>query len=344
MKLIEGLQQYTKVELQEYARQFDLKRVSSLNKQRLIERIVSYLTQEDVFLSRIASVTESEFTLFSKACKHQVSIKESQHLDGFALFDRLFIDIDEETAELTVYEEFVALSVLCQTSDFKEKQAKHSWLRTCLSYAKQQYGIAPIEVVHQLYTYQVNATIDEMVATFQAIPMDLINVILFPMQGFTKLKQPHPLADCKWAFLDLENLSPEDLQDLLVEQDEIPFYIPKKDEMQELAQYGYQASDPYYQDLDNYLRNQIGCREEQAAILCTIIWNVAGEQGFFQYFIDQIEMMGLELTDANAFELFNRMMHANNHTRMIIHRGHTPLELEVVSHTDEKPENNRYMS
>lgn len=68
MLLRDHLDNYTKEQLLEYARSFELRKCSGLRKAALIDRIPEYFCAEETLRSRLACLTKEQMALFRKAC------------------------------------------------------------------------------------------------------------------------------------------------------------------------------------------------------------------------------------------------------------------------------------
>ena len=68
MLLRESLKEWTKEDLLNEARSYELKNCSRLKKDDLIDRIVEYLTTEEALRGRLSCLTKEQMVLFCKAC------------------------------------------------------------------------------------------------------------------------------------------------------------------------------------------------------------------------------------------------------------------------------------
>lgn len=68
MLLREYLKEWTKEDLLNEARSYELKNCSRLKKDDLIDRIVEYLTTKEALRGRLSCLTKEQMALFCKAC------------------------------------------------------------------------------------------------------------------------------------------------------------------------------------------------------------------------------------------------------------------------------------
>ena len=85
MLLKDHLQEYTKEELLEEAKNFGLKNCSRLRKTQLIEKLVESFCSEIVFRNRMACLTKEQLTLFRKSCKASQEISINEIVDSMQL-------------------------------------------------------------------------------------------------------------------------------------------------------------------------------------------------------------------------------------------------------------------
>lgn len=78
----EHLEEYTKEQLLEQARSFELRKCSGLCKAALIERILECFCTEEMLRSRLACLTKEQMSLFRKACDAPCDISVNELVDS----------------------------------------------------------------------------------------------------------------------------------------------------------------------------------------------------------------------------------------------------------------------
>ena len=86
MLLREYLKEWTKEDLLNEARSYELKNCSRLKKDDLIDRIVEYLTTEEALRGRLSCLTKEQMVLFRKACTEPQKISAEEIMDGMSIF------------------------------------------------------------------------------------------------------------------------------------------------------------------------------------------------------------------------------------------------------------------
>ena len=76
MLLREHLEEYTREQLLEQARSFELTKCSGLRKAALIDRIIECFCTEERLRTRLTCLTNEQITLFRKACQKPQDIRD----------------------------------------------------------------------------------------------------------------------------------------------------------------------------------------------------------------------------------------------------------------------------
>ena len=86
MLLKERLSEYTKDNLLDQARSFEIRGCSGLRKAELIDKIVKEFCTEEMLRSRLACLTKEQMNIFRKSCISPVAIGVDEVASGFQLF------------------------------------------------------------------------------------------------------------------------------------------------------------------------------------------------------------------------------------------------------------------
>ena len=183
MLLREHLEEYTKEQLLEQARSFELRRCSGLRKAALIERILECFCAEDMLRSRLACLTKEQMILFRKACDAPQDISINEVVDSMQLNIYWLGAFEKVSDRFCVFEEVAAVFKMIDDEAFKADQRKKGWMMKCVYFFANYYGIAPVEVIYELYKLKVEDTIDEMIAMLWEMPIDILESCIFPMKN-----------------------------------------------------------------------------------------------------------------------------------------------------------------
>ena len=145
MLLREYLKEWTKEDLLNEARSYELKNCSRLKKDDLIDRIVEYLTTEEALRGRLSCLTKEQMVLFCKACTEPQKISAEEIMDGMQLYKYVLGSFEEVSDCFTVFEEIAQGFSGIDDEAFRAVQSKKGWLMKCISFFIDYYEIAPLE-------------------------------------------------------------------------------------------------------------------------------------------------------------------------------------------------------
>ena len=86
MLLREHLEEYTREQLLDQARSYELRKCSGLRKAALIDRILECFCTEEMLRNRLTCLTKEQMALFRKACNMPQDISVNEIMDGMQLF------------------------------------------------------------------------------------------------------------------------------------------------------------------------------------------------------------------------------------------------------------------
>ena len=104
MLLREYLTKYTKEELLDQARSFEIKKCSGLRKADLINRIVDTFCAEEMLRSRLACLTKEQMDLFRKACISPTAVSVNEVVDAMQLCRYWIGYFEDPTDRFCVFE------------------------------------------------------------------------------------------------------------------------------------------------------------------------------------------------------------------------------------------------
>lgn len=330
MLLREHLNHYTKQQLLEQARNLEIPGRSGLRKAELIEKIVESFCSENMLRERLACLTKEQMEIVRRACAEPQEISSSQLIDAMYLYRYWTGYFEEPSDKFCVFDDVAEIFRKIDDDGFREDQRKKGWMVKCLSYFINYYGIAPLEVMHQLFRLKVRCTVEEMTAMLYGMPVDVTESCIFPVKslGMQEWTEDDPIYSRKGLLIHIPLLEEDATQDLLQKQSDKSFYIPSAKQIEEVFKMGYEASSPAYQKLEAFFMKKLSFSYEKAVSLCLRVWadSAGGDipTDLFEEFSDEgIVFSG----EAQMQEMLSLLMEAHNHTRMKDNRGHQPSEL-----------------
>ncbi len=305
---------YDKQSLLNYASDLQIRRVSGLKKDELAEKIANELLAPSVMKRRIATFSPEERALFERAIECPFVPTEDELDNAYALREKDYAFLNKKD-ELNVPVDMAEAYKKLNTPEFRQYAKKMSWLAQCLYFGENFYGVFDKDVLLEMYNARkgYHISYEELEHMCNEFPEDLTESHLEEGQ----------------RFIVAEYLAYDDrYKELLDVQAGKDFYIPTAEEVLDYNKNLYLSMEPAYQKLREFFQKEIGLSyrdadDEAAEVWAKIQYDV-DFQDMFQYFLD---LCGEELTERRLDRLVNLLHNANNHTRLQIHRGHTPNEI-----------------
>lgn len=330
MLLREHLKEFTKEELLNQARSLELRKYSRLRKAELIDKIVDNFCTEEVMRSRLACLTKEQMNLFRSACALPRDISVNEIIDGMQLYRYMIGYFENLTDRFCIFEDVAAAFRKIDDEAFKEEQYRKGWMVKCVQFFTQYYGIAPIEVIYDMYKQKVSCSIDEMIQMLWEMPIDIIESCIFSidMLGMRDWPKDDPIYSDNGIFVHVDLFENEEFDYLLRQQMGKDFYIPSVQQIDEICKTGYEASSQAYKKLEAFLMKKLGLPYEQAVTWCLQVWANSYEGEMPNEILNQMSEAKIAFDSEKLLnEFVGLLMSAHNNTRMKENRGHKPSEL-----------------
>ena len=339
MFLREYLTKYTKEELLDQARSFEIKKCSGLRKADLINRIVDTFCAEEMLRSRLACLTKEQMDLFRKACISPTAVSVNEVVDAMQLCRYWIGYFEDPTDRFCVFEDVAVAFSKIDDKAFQLKQCRKGWLVKCIHFFIQYYGIAPIEVIYEMYRQKVKDSIDEMIGMLWEMPVDIVESCLFTMDklGMEGWPKENPLYSEKGIFVHLQLFEDAEFDYLLRQQMDKDFYIPSAQQIDEICRIGYEASSSAYKKLESFFTKKLKFSYEQAVTWCLQVWANSYEGESPSKIINKMTEANIEFEEKMINELLELLVAAHNYTRMKENRGYKPSEMVRKKSVDKMP-------
>ena len=339
MFLREYLTKYTKEELLDQARSFEIKKCSGLRKADLIDRIVDTFCAEEMLRSRLACLTKEQMDLFRKACISPTAVSVNEVVDAMQLYRYWIGYFEDPTDRFCVFEDVAVAFSKIDDKAFQLKQCRKGWLVKCIHFFIQYYEIAPIEVIYEMYRQKVKDSIDEMIEILWEMPVDIVESCLFTMDklGMEGWPKENPLYSEKGIFVHLQLFENEEFDYLLRQQMDKDFYIPSVQQIDEICRIGYEASSSAYKKLESFFIKKLKFSYEQAVTGCLQVWANSYEGESPSKIINKMTEANIEFEEKMINELLELLVAAHNHTPMKENRGYKPSEMARKMPIDKMP-------
>ena len=339
MFLREYLTKYTKEELLDQARSFEIKKCSGHRKADLINRIVDTFCAEEMLRSRLACLTKEQMDLFRKACISPTAVSVNEVVDAMQLCRYWIGYFEDPTDRFCVFEDVAVAFSKIDDKAFQLKQCRKGWLVKCIHFFIQYYGIAPIEVIYEMYRQKVKDSIDEMIGMLWEMPVDIVESCLFTMDklGMEGWPKENPLYSEKGIFVHLQLFEDAEFDYLLRQQMDKDFYIPSAQQIDEICRIGYEASSSAYKKLESFFTKKLKFSYEQAVTWCLQVWANSYEGESPSKIINKMTEANIEFEEKMINELLELLVAAHNNTRMKENRGYKPSEMVRKKSVDKMP-------
>lgn len=339
MFLREYLTKYTKEELLDQARSFEIKKCSGLRKADLINRIVDTFCAEEMLRSRLACLTKEQMDLFRKACISPTAVSVNEVVDAMQLCRYWIGYFEDPTDRFCVFEDVAVAFSKIDDKAFQLKQCRKGWLVKCIHFFIQYYGIAPIEVIYEMYRQKVKDSIDEMIGMLWEMPVDIVESCLFTMDklGMEGWPKENPLYSEKGIFVHLQLFEDAEFDYLLRQQMDKDFYIPSAQQIDEICRIGYEASSSAYKKLESFFTKKLKFSYEQAVTWCLQVWANSYEGESPSKIINKMTEANIEFEEKMINELLELLVAAHNNNRMKENRGYKPSEMVRKKSVDKMP-------
>lgn len=339
MFLREYLTKYTKEELLDQARSFEIKKCSGLRKADLIDRIVDNFCTEEMLRSRLACLTKEQMDLFRKACISPTAVSVNEVVDAMQLYRYWIGYFEDPTDRFCVFEDVAVAFSQIDDEAFRLKQCRKGWMVKCIHFFIQYYGIAPIEVIYEMYRQKVKCSIDEMIEMLWEMPVDIVESCLFTMDrlGMKEWPKESPLYSEKGIFVHLQLFEDEEFDYLLRQQMDKDFYIPSAQQIDEICRIGYEASSSEYKKLESFFAKKLRLPYDQAVTWCLQVWANSYEGESPSKIINKMTEANIEFEEKMINELLRLLVAAHNNTRMKENRGYKPSEMARKKPIDKMP-------
>lgn len=339
MLLREYLTEYTKEELLDQARSFEIRKCSGLRKADLIDRIVDTFCTEEMLRSRLACLTKEQMDLFRKACISPTAVSVNEVVDAMQLYRYWIGYFEDPTDRFCVFKDVAVAFSKIDDEVFRRKQCRKGWMVKCIHFFIQYYGIAPIEVIYEMYRQKVKCSIDELIEMLWEMPVDIVESCLFTMDrlGMKGWPKENPLYSEKGIFVHLQLFEDEEFDYLLRQQMDKDFYIPSAQQIDEICRIGYEASSSEYKKLESFFTKKLRLPYDQAVTWCLQVWANSYEGEPPSKIINKMTEANIEFEEKMINELLGLLVAAHNNTRMKENRGYKPSEMARKKPIDKMP-------
>ena len=311
MQLKELLFIHRKDELYDYASdRLFLSKISKLNKKELINVLNDHMLKEDTMKAMLYILDNESMKIFIRACNNKIDMKDISfhHANKIAL---TFYGVINDEGYLEIPTDVKELFSKIYKEEYIQEQRKVNWMIQCLHFANRLYYVYPIDILVKLLKKTNYYSENEKEI------MEYFNKIDPLYRGAVYIDEEKVLFN----FL----VDPEKIEQTLIEQDEKPFYIPTKKEIEEfyLKQY---IDNIHYQNYFDEFEN-IEMLEELDKMELFI--KISRGENANDILVEELDKIDIE-SEEEAQYYMSLLQELFNNTRMVSNRGYKPSELRKM--------------
>lgn len=310
--LAEIFNDYLKSDVYEIAKKKGLKGISKCNKEELIQKVSAYLCREEEAEKYFSCLLDEQIEEFENAAKER-GIYDSDKTSYLSdLYAGAYIGVRSDGA-VQVPQEIAEVYCKIDTKAFHQKRQRISFLLACMRISGFLHGITPISVLLQMVNQvcRPQMTEEELRRLFEEIPAEL---------------KEHVIVE---DTIYHEMLYPND-RNLLAVQNGKEYYIPTEAEIRDFNLNRYFAKNEEIETFKGYLMADMHFDRNAADHAAERIQRAMSGAERINEVIGLVGDLGIEVeTMKDAEKLRKRVESLWNNTRMLIHRGFTPTEMEM---------------
>lgn len=317
--LEEFFNEMTKKEILKVAGTHHIAAVSNLKKKDLIQRVIEKMVSEPYMSRYFSCASDTEIGLFERIVSGAY-YREASEEDIAGVLDHLEAGcyvIEDALETYIVPTEVKTAYKKINTPDFQKKRKRTALICECLQAANHLYAITPdtviLEMLHQ--NGEMEITLEELQEEYWKL--EGINHISNYFAG---------------EFIDSE-LSDSETDDAVRSiQEDIPYYIPSRDEIDRIVEDDGFCFNESVEELIIFLTNEMEMDEEEAFLLLYAIQRLFNIGQSPQDLAESIEEEILpDMTKQQENRLSKLLLAVWQNTRMILYRGHTPAEMKKIA-------------
>lgn len=313
--LKQAVASYSERDLRKFAEELHLRGYTSMPYKALCEKVANELLRPSIMKQRMSTLSDAEIAAFEAvlSAEEGYAYGESQQdiMEHLYELDYIFLPADEDIAYAAV--DVAEVYHKINTEEYHARRRKICWLKDCLDVVPLYYWVIPLRAFGRIYRKRPGFSLknEEIAALFPLLPEEENACVLLEDKIVAKV------ALKEEQYLAIER-----------RQGDTPFYIPKWQEVEELAEHGYPAGDPGCKKLAAFFQKYLKYGQKEAESAACDTWFYMSRGHSAKYVIKYLEEDDIFLNGAaqRAFLVLNAEL--RDHTRMLLERGYTYDELD----------------
>lgn len=313
-QLIDLLYSYNKEELKDLAFIYNLKKVSSLNKAELANRLEEKMLMPETVRDTFIVLSDNEIHMFERVseCETAYYIQKDEEKLLQNLFDMGYIGIRTDN-QVDIPEDVIELYNYVNTNEFKNLRQRISWLVACFDMATWLYGAVPADVMVKVFNQKNGLKTDYhlLIEDYEKIPQS---------------QKDFNLIEDLFVHRNLKNNN--NYKYLMKNQGNKEYYIPTEQEIINISENQFIMYDSNVKKLVHYFVGNLDTPEDEATLIIRDIQHKINSGCSMHDIFDIINDMGICFKSENDLNQFVPLLNNLwNNTRMLLNRGYKPIEL-----------------
>ncbi|MBS5522096.1 MAG: hypothetical protein KHX56_07485 [Clostridiales bacterium] len=304
------LEELSKKELESLCRRHGIRGYSHWNKNDMIGHISEYILSLPVIYNYFICMNDEEIEYLRMAADCGGIIDEAEPeafsymmLGGYAGFTK---DL-EFGVPFEVLERFLSFD----DEVFEQKRRRICLIGNYCHVANYLYGVCPpMKVVKMFNQYERKKTDwREVIGVYDTI---------------VKYRCDFVYIDCYFV----DTAFQKNYEELLAIQENMPYYMPSREALEEWFQFGFSVDTEYILELYKYMTEQLWMDKDTAADVCFMLENTVHIGCTVSRVLGELQRLGIRCRTRRQDREFKALLGSLiNNTRMVIFRGFTPLEV-----------------
>ena len=283
-----------------------------LSTEELAEKIADRILTPEVMEEKFLLLDDHQVEVFEEAMNKKcfTPTEEEWTALDWAGAAGYFVAYSDDKGE--VPQEVITAYEKISTPEFHDRRRKTGWMLDCESFLGFVYAVAPVKIMHQIYSSRqgFEVDMDEFLRIFNSIDEEMNICVLQNDKMIYKAVMENNL------YRDIERV-----------QYGNEFYIPSPEEVLDYAVNGYPSQEPAYRAIFRFMTEEMHNTKERADYLLYIIYKEFSMNGMLSDIMDIFNEEKVVFDSDDQMKKFTTLLvAANNHTRMLDFRGHTPNE------------------
>ncbi len=312
--LMEVLNAYPKKDLLKIAEETGCALKGSV-KSKMAYELARHLLDTKVMRMLLIEATEEELDAFEAAiCRRRFRPSKKDWELLARIYNLNYLgEYTDDTVEVP-WDAVQMYELICKNG-YRAFHADARWLIDCLNVFAYIFVVGPVEHLFRMYSQRKGSQSDygDFLELLDKIPQKCNPCRLIG----EKLVSEAAMEDN--IYLSIES-----------RQRDVPYYLPEVEEIKELLENGYTASEPAYKKLYTFLQKEVKQEKTVCDELCRLAFRMFSAGKMISAYMQEVNARNIIFSSRKQAERFaGILVELSNNTRMFELRGHMPIEMRA---------------